>query len=267
MNLLRGIAFNIAFYGGSFLFGIGLQWIRFVKKREDAQRYIKNSYFTYVDWCERKILNLQLEMRGLENLPKDGAYIIAAKHQSAYETIKLALVIDDPAIVLKEELTKIPLWGWYTVKIGMISIDRGSALQAMRSIIRGAERVKKEGRPIIIFPQGTRVPPGERRPYRMGLAKLYKEAELPIVPLALNSGVFWGKNSFIKKPGTVVFEFLPPIPPGRKPTDAMKELQEVLEERSDKLVIEAGGPALPPPEKHGKVVMPEEDTTKETSKA
>ena len=237
MTYIRSILFNILFFLGSTFFSLALLWVFFVP-RKVAEKYV-NIYFKYIDWIERYILNLKLELRGLENLPKDGSFILAAKHQSAYETLKLPIILKDPAVILKRELTYIPVWGWYTKKLGMIDIDRGSGHQAMRSIIRGALRVKEEGRPIIIFPQGTRVAPDVKKPYKSGMLKIYKETQLPIIPMAINSGVFWGKNSFIKRPGTVVFKFLPPISTEKPQQDIMHELEDTLEQESDKLVQEA----------------------------
>jgi 1-acyl-sn-glycerol-3-phosphate acyltransferase len=115
----------------------------------------------------------------------------------------------------------------------------------MKSITRGCKAAVAAGRCVIIFPQGTRVAPGISKPYKNGIAKIYKDLKVPVVPLALNSGVFWGRNKFFKKSGTIVFEILPPIPPGLPPLKVSEALEKQLEEVSDKLAIEAGGPALP----------------------
>ncbi len=237
MNYIRTILFNIAFFGGSLFWSIALQWIRLLP-RAKAARTVEKYYFGYILLITKYIMNIKLELRGLENIPKSGSYILASKHQSAYETLILPIIIKDPAIILKQELTKIPLWGMYPVKMGMIAIDRGSASQALRSIIRGAKRVKAEERPILIFPQGTRTKPGEKAPYKIGINKLYKDIDLPILPVALNTGVFWGKNSFWKKSGTIVFEFLPIIPAGMNVKEAMQELETKIETNSDKLLEE-----------------------------
>ncbi len=235
IGCFRSIAFNLCFFAGSLFFSIALLWI-FILPKQKANNVIRICYFGYMDIIEKYILGLHLHIEGIENIPKNTPYILAAKHQSAYETLKLPFIIENPAIVLKRELTWIPIWGWYPKKMGMIAIDRGSATQAMRSIIKGAKRVKAEGRPIIIFPQGTRVSPNEDIPYRGGLAKLYKEIDLPIIPMALNSGLHWGRNSFWKTSGTITFKFLPPIQAGLQPQEMMAKLEEILETESKALL-------------------------------
>lgn len=236
-NTLRSILFNVAFIGGSAFYSIALLWLM-VLPQKLAYKAVR-LYFHYVDFISRHIQGITLELRGTENLPKDGCFILAAKHQSAYETLALMLVLDNPAFVLKRELAWVPLWGWYPLKLGMAAIDRGSGAKAMASIIRRAKKIKAAGRPIIIFPQGTRVPVGEKKDYKFGMAKLYRDLKVPIVPMALNSGVFWPRYGWIKKPGKIVFEFLPPISPDLPPKNMMEKLEEHLETASDRLVEEA----------------------------
>lgn len=193
---------------------------------------------------ERFVLGLRYEVRGWENVPADGAYIVAAKHQSAYETMKLHILWDNPSIVLKQELLRIPLWGRYLAMIGPIAIDRASGKESITQIIEGAQRIKKEGRPMVIFPQGTRVGvdvTASEKPYRIGVARMQEATELPIIPLALNTGVFWPKHKWCKKSGTVIFKFMPPIPPGGDPKDVIARIEEILEEESAKLRDEARG--------------------------
>lgn len=193
---------------------------------------------------ERWILGLTYEIRGTENLPKDGAYIVAAKHQSAFETTKLHILFKDPAIVLKKELLSIPLWGKYLAKSDVIAIDRSTPKIAIESMQSEAKRVAAQNREIIVFPQGTRVAPetsANDRPYKVGIVRIQEATELPIIPMALNSGYYYPRNAWIKKPGTVVFEFLPPIQhtPGKIPDDTLKPLQMNTEEASSKLLQEA----------------------------
>jgi len=234
-NNIRSLAFNFLFFAGSLFFSLALLWALLLPRRQSAQ-IIRTVYFGYMDFIETNILGLHLKIEGWEHVPKDGAFILAAKHQSAYETLKLCKIMKDPAIVLKRELTWIPIWGWYPKKMGMIPIDRGSVTQAMRSIIKGAQRVKNEKRPILIFPQGTRVAPGAKADYRGGIGKIYKDIALPVIPMALNSGLFWGRNAFWKKPGTVTFRFLPAIPAGLPPQEMMRQLEESIEKESNALL-------------------------------
>ncbi|MGQ9371510.1 lysophospholipid acyltransferase family protein [Azospirillum sp. ST 5-10] len=245
MLVLRSLLFNVAFYGWTTLACFGLLWMLLLPRQRMVA--VVRWYLRVVAWLERTILGLDYEVRGLENLPRDGAYIVAAKHQSAWETMKLHLIFGDPAIVLKRELMWIPIWGWYARKARMIAVDRGARGRALNSMIDGARSVKDEGRPIVIFPQGTRTAPGAYRGYRIGVGALYDTLKLPMVPVALNSGLYWPRRSFVKRPGTIVVEILPPITPGLSRAAVMAELERRLEESSDRLAVAAGGPATPRP--------------------
>lgn len=247
-DIIRSILFNIMYVLGSTFWSLALSWALFLKPRQ-CTAIISKYYGGYLTFIERHLLNLKLEVRGLENLPKDRRCIIAAKHQSAYETLKVPFTEawDFPVVVLKKELTYIPLWGRYPKSMGLVAINRGEGMESMRSMSAGCAEAIKNNRNILIFPQGTRVKPGDVKPYKPGLAKVYRDLEVPVVPLALNTGVFWGKNAWIKKSGTVIFEFLPPIEPGLPPLQMMQQLETSLEAASDRLVVEAGGPALKKP--------------------
>ncbi|WP_114393286.1 lysophospholipid acyltransferase family protein [Oleisolibacter albus] len=240
MLLFRSLLFNLAFYVWTILCCFGLFWMLFIPRR--AMIEVVRWYLGTLDWLERHIIGLRWEVKGLEHLPKDGAVLIGAKHQSMWETMKLHLMLADPAIVLKRELLWLPLWGWYAWKADLIPIHRGKRGSAINSLIAGARRMKAQGRPIVIFPQGTRTAPGSYRPYKVGIAVLYEDLGLPLVPMALNSGMFWGRRTFIRKPGTITIEFLPPIPPGLPKETALFELEARLEDASDRLVMAVGGP-------------------------
>ncbi len=237
---LRSIVFNFFLIFGSLFMSIILVWA-FVYPPRRCAEIVGTIYGGFVTLMEKTFMDLHLEMRGVENLPKDQLYILAAKHQSAFETLKIPFMgfFKFPAIILKKELTMLPFWGMYPVKMGSIAIDRSAGTKALRSIVNGCEKALQDGRNIIIFPQGTRIAPGGTGEYKNGLAKIYKDLEVPIVPMALNSGVYWGKNKFFKRSGTIVFEFLPPIQPGMKALDMMKQLEAVIEPATDRLVAEA----------------------------
>lgn len=198
-------------------------------------------YFVHATtFLERMILGLKYEVKGLEHLPDDNRYIIAAKHQSAYETTKLHILFKDPAIVLKRELLKIPLWGWYLAKSDQIAINRSTPKKAIESIKAEAKRVAVQNRPIVIFPQGTRVSPKttpQERLYKVGIVRMQEATGLPIIPMALNTGTFYPRNAWIKRPGTITFEFLPPIEyiEGRNPDETLKKIEMSVEEASSRL--------------------------------
>lgn len=178
------------------------------------------------------IVGLKMQVRG--PVPK-GAALIAAKHFSMWETIALLALLDTPAIVIKRELLRIPLYGWYCIKQGMIPIDRSAGARAIRRMHLAAQRAVDERRPIVIFPEGTRKKPGALPDYKPGVAALYAMLGLPCIPLAHNSGLFW-RGWFLRKPGTVVIEFLDPIAPGLSRREFMTTLETHLETATNALL-------------------------------
>ncbi|MBY0512111.1 MAG: 1-acyl-sn-glycerol-3-phosphate acyltransferase [Rhodospirillaceae bacterium] len=167
----------------------------------------------------RTIVGIDCRVLGKENLPsrsdgRVGACIIAAQHQSSFETYRLFMDLPHPIFILKRELIWIPFIGWYMTRAGLISIDRGAGATAMRKMLRAAQAALDNGHQVVVFPEGTRVLPGETRPYRPGIAALYAHCTAPVIPMALNSGYFWGKTRVLKLPGEIVFQFLPALPPG-----------------------------------------------------
>ena len=185
-----------------------------------------------------RLAGLTYEVRGRERVP-DRPAVFAFKHQSAWETLVLNLLFADPAIVLKRELTRIPLFGWYLRHAGMIGIDRAGGARAVRTLIGDARAALGRGSSIVIFPEGTRAPVGERNPYHPGVAALYLQLDCAVVPVALNSGLFWRRRGFIKRPGRIVVEFLPPIAPGLERKAFMAELEQRLESATARLIAEA----------------------------
>ena len=176
----------------------------------------------------RVVCGIRWELRGHEHIP-DGPFIVASKHQSAWETLAFWIVFAHPVFILKKELLRIPLFGQALAKTGMIAIDRKAGTSALKKMDRDCTEVVQAGRPVIIFPEGTRIPPGDKRPYHRGVARLYKALEVPVLPVALNSGYFWSKNAFVKKPGTIVMKLLPPIAPGLDTDTFMLALEEQIE--------------------------------------
>lgn len=188
-------------------------------------------------WLLRVVCGINVEWRGREKLPQ-GSYIVACKHQSLWETFALFSLLPDPTFVLKRELMWLPLFGWLARKAGMIPIDRASRATALARMTAAARREITRSRQIVIFPEGTRRPPGAEPRYLPGVAYLYAEVGLPCVPVALNSGLFWPRRSLRRYPGTVLVEVLDPIEPGLDKRAFLARLQSVLEEASARLVAE-----------------------------
>jgi 1-acyl-sn-glycerol-3-phosphate acyltransferase len=161
--------------------------------------------------CAAGLLGIRTRVEGT---PPRGAALVALKHQSMFETLEIMLLLDQPAIVIKRELADLPLWGWVVRRYGVIPVDRGGGAPALRGMMRAAEAAISEGRPIVIFPEGTRVAPGEAPPLQPGFAGLYRALRLPVVPVALNSGRLWPRHRFVKCPGIVTMRFGEPIPLG-----------------------------------------------------
>ena len=209
MNHLRSALFALLFYGWTVVavllsFPISLFGTRSV--RAWAHVWLRGHR-----WCAAHLLGIRGRVEGRV---AEGAVIVAAKHQSMFETFEIVLMLNEPAIVLKRELADIPLWGWVVRRYGVIPVDRSGGGAALRRMMRAAEAAIAEGRPILIFPEGTRVPPGERPPLQPGFAGLYRALKLPVVPVALDSGRLWPRHRFVKRPGIVTLRFGEPIPPG-----------------------------------------------------
>lgn len=186
----------------------------------------------------RLIVGIDYEIRGLDRLPA-GPVLIAAKHQSAWETIVFLAELPFPAYVLKRELLAIPLYGWYTRRIGMIAIDRKGGAASLRRMMAEARRAVASGRPIVIFPEGTRMPPGTTRPLHSGVVALYTALDLPVVPVALNSGLFWRRGFWDKRPGRILCEVLPALPAGLVRPEMMQRLSAAIVDGSLRLEREA----------------------------
>ena len=181
------------------------------------------------------ICGVKVQVRGLEHLPR-GRALVAAKHQGMFDFIGPFDVLPDACFVLKKELLKIPLFGWHASKAKMIAVDREGHARALKDLVRTAQERLEDDRQIIIFPEGTRRAPGAAPDYKPGVAALYRELGLSCIPLATNSGVHWPAHGLLRRPGTIVFEFLPPIPPGLKRAEFMRELEQRIETASGALL-------------------------------
>lgn len=247
MILLRSAVFNLAYVVWTLCLGLGLLPALLAPRRWVMA--ISRLWARGVLALLAAIVGLRHEVRGPEHMPTKPA-IVALKHQSAWETIAILPMLPDVAVVYKRELHRIPVFGWFLLRMGMVPIDRSAGGKAMRSMLRRARACVAEGRTIAVMPEGTRVAPGARRPYHPGIAALYKDLGLPVVPVALNAGLFWGRRTFLKRPGVITLEFLPPIAPGLARAAFMAELETRIETASDRLAREAARTYLipyPPP--------------------
>jgi 1-acyl-sn-glycerol-3-phosphate acyltransferase len=189
------------------------------------------------NWLLRTVCGITYELRGLERIPP-GALLVASKHQSMWETFALAPLFADPAFILKRELLWLPFFGWYAWKADMIPVDRGARSQALAAMSTRARIELARNRQIVIFPEGTRRPPGAEPRYKYGVAHLYAESGVPCLPIALNSGLFWPRRSIRRYPGTIVAEFLEPIAPGMDKQVFFEHLQQVIEAATARLIQE-----------------------------
>jgi len=226
---LRSLLFHILFYGWTLLLGVTYLPTLLLPRR--AIVLGARFWCASVLWLLRQTTGLGGHIEQAGERPT-GPAIYAAKHQSTWDTMMITRLLADPAIVLKKELLAIPFFGWYVRRHGAIGIDRKAGASALRQMLRDAGRAVADGRDIFVFPEGTRTAPGERRPYHAGVAALYRELGLPVVPVALNSGVFWGRRSFAKRPGEITLRTLPPIPPGLERREFMRRLEAAIESES-----------------------------------
>ena len=230
---LRSLAFNVGWYLGTAAIAIvGLPLLLAPRRWVIAWARL---WIVFVLWWLRVTVGLTHRVVGRENLPA-GPAILASKHQSSWETLSFTLLFDDIAIVLKRELLFIPVVGWAMARVGNIAVTRGDGAVALRGLVKQAKAAIAEGRSIVIFPEGTRVSPGEHKPYQVGTAALYRQLGVPVVPIALNSGLFWGRRKWVKRPGLITVEVLPPIAPGLRREDFMTTLRDRIEGATSRLV-------------------------------
>jgi 1-acyl-sn-glycerol-3-phosphate acyltransferase len=236
MLATRSLLFNALFYLNLVvLMVVGLPTMLFGRRAIFALARLWGAISV---WLLEAICGLRLEYRGIENIPP-GALLIAAKHQSFLETFALLKYAPDFAIILKRQLTYVPLFGLYLIISQQIAIDRGRGRQALNQISAAAKSVFAAGRQVFIYPEGTRRLPGAPPLYKHGAAVLYVATEVPCLPVAVNTGLFWRRRGFLRRPGVAVIEYLPIIPPGLDRTAFSKRLQSTIEEACDRLNAEA----------------------------
>ena len=236
MIVLRSIVFNILFYAnliGLVVFGaplllgnrFGIIWL--------AQQWGRNSLFLL-----RVVCGTRVEFRGLENIPV-GGFLIAPKHQSIWETFALLPFFPDFSFVLKRELTWIPFFGWLVMRGGQMAINRSAGSSALAQVARNSRAYLADGRQVFIFPEGTRRPIGSKPEYKFGIAHVYSDTGARCLPVALNAGLFWPRRSFLRRPGTVLVQFLPVIEPGVEKAAFLTLLQSQLEAATNALIAES----------------------------
>ncbi len=184
-----------------------------------------------------KVFGIKYEIRGLENLPKKNGFVVACKHQSMWETIVFHLIFNRPVYSWKKELLKVPFYGWYLGAMSGITIDRKGGAKALKNLLAQAKKYTEEGQNVIIFPQGTRTPiisNATEYPYHSGIVAIYNHLNVDVVPAALNAGLYWNKKG-LRKTGTIILEFLPPIKPGLEKKEFLQKLEIAIEEKSKEL--------------------------------
>ena len=235
MIFIRSSFFNIWFFGISIL-SILLLVLTLPLPRAVLNKGFK-AWMLLIMGGMKVLVGLSYEVRGRENIPV-GPALYSSKHQSAWDTGIFFLLLEDASYVLKKELLSIPLYGWLLKKNKMVAIDRNGGGVALKQMIRDSRAIIEDGRQLVIFPEGTRSQPGAKLPYHPGIAAVYKQAGVPVVPVALNSGLFWGRRSFAKKPGKIIIEFLPALAPGMERKTFIAELENRVEKASNRLIAE-----------------------------
>jgi 1-acyl-sn-glycerol-3-phosphate acyltransferase len=231
--LIRSILFNILFYLNLLVYFIAAIPSLFLPYRV-VVAFAKAWAHTDL-WLVRAVCGIDVEWIGLEKIPK-GPLIVASKHQSLWETFGLLTLFDDPTFIVKRELMWIPFFGWYIWKARMIPVNRGARTLALADMTERARVELQRDRQLVIFPEGTRRAPGAEPAYKFGVAHLYAETGVPCLPVALNSGLVWGRRSFLRHPGTVRVEILDPIPPGLGRAEFLERLKNDIEGATARLV-------------------------------
>jgi 1-acyl-sn-glycerol-3-phosphate acyltransferase len=233
--IVRSFAFNVLFYLNLCIQLIAVMPTLVMPRRaiiEVARFWARTSL-----WLLRVVCGTRVDFRGLEKIPP-GPLLVASKHQSLWETFALVTIFSDPAYIMKRELMWLPFFGWYTWKADMIPVDRGKGSQALAEMNTRARAELARKRQIIIFPEGTRRPPGAEPRYKYGVVRLYAETGVSCLPVALNSGLFWPRRSWRRYPGTIRVEILDPIAPGLDDDEFFQHLQETIEIATAQLIAE-----------------------------
>jgi 1-acyl-sn-glycerol-3-phosphate acyltransferase len=237
MRALRAVLLNLTLYLSLAIYlTVGLPVLAMPRAAVMAFARYWGHYFL---WLCRVVGGMKVEFRGLEKIPA-GPLLIAAKHQSLWETFALLTVLRDPCFILKRELTYIPLFGWYAIRARQLPVDRKGGGSVLKNLgVRAREEVRRDnGRQLLFFPEGTRRPAGAEPAYRHGVSHIYEQLDVPCLPVALNAGLYWPRRSLQHRQGTILVTFLDPIPPGMTRTLFLSALQDKIETESDALLAE-----------------------------
>jgi 1-acyl-sn-glycerol-3-phosphate acyltransferase len=232
--MIRSILFNLFYVTWTLLVGI-IFWPTIFLPQHIIILVVGKIWARGLEFFLRISCNLSIDAKGLNNIPNQPA-IFASKHQSALETFMFHLLLDKPVFVLKQELLDIPVFGYYLKKMGMIAIDRSGGIKSLKLLLKQVEEKIKQGHSIIIFPEGTRVEAYKTGEYNAGVAAIYNLKVAPLIPVALNTGYFWPRNSFHKKPGKFTIEFLPALPNDLPRKDFINILKDKIETSSRALL-------------------------------
>lgn len=236
MIWLRSLIFNTLFMTvTAFCAVIAMAFLPFHPRH--MRRFIQ-LWARFIIWLLRIICNIRVEVTGLEHIAP-GAAIIASKHQSAFDTFVWPALIEQPSYVLKRELLDLPFWGLAARHTGAVAVDRDGGGPALRAMVRDAKQVLDEGRPLVIFPEGTRSAPGEKLPYLPGVAALVMGSGVPCYPVATNSGRHWGRRAFHKKPGVIAISILPALPAGLARKPLMEAMETKIETETARLMAQS----------------------------
>ena len=234
--ILRSLVFNSYFYVSTFLFLIlCLAPLSLLKSPQPMRKAIL-IYINCIIFMFDKVANVKIEEHGLENIPEDKAFIYCSKHMSNIDALVLYSRSPNLTALAKQELFKVPLLNMVFNKMGVLAINRGAG-EAQKQTPIIAKIIADQKLPMIIFAEGTRIPVGERRPLKSGVFYYQENSEIDVIVVAHNSGVFWPKKSWIKKPGTIIFEYHPPLPYGLNKGEFMAEVKKRLVDRSEELIL------------------------------
>ncbi len=234
MIYIRSLVFNIICYGIILAGSILTCTVGLLLPRLIIRAFWGRYALVLIRASLKHICGLEIELRGRENIQNTPA-LYACKHQSAAETYFLASYVLYSTFVFKKELSHIPFFGWAFRRYGSVPVDRGGGSRAMKNMLENVKKVLHTGLSVIIFPEGTRTQPGKSAPYKAGIAFLYQNTDCPVVPVATNTGFFWKKNSFLRHPGKIIFEFMPPMPRGLDKKAFMAELKNRIETKCNEL--------------------------------